>query len=39
MAEPADIFDATARELLKDEYWVNRKVVLSGGGTVEKLMM
>ena len=37
MAEPADIFDATARELLKDEYWVNRKVVLSGGGTVEKI--
>lgn len=37
MAEPADIFDATARELLKDEYWINRKVVLSGGGTLEKI--
>jgi phosphopantothenoylcysteine decarboxylase / phosphopantothenate---cysteine ligase len=37
MAEPEDIFNATARELLKDEYWVNRKVVLSGGGTVEKI--
>ncbi len=37
MAEPADIFDATVRELLKDEYWLNRKVVLSGGGTVEKI--
>ncbi len=37
MAEPADIFDATCRELLKDEYWVNRKVVLSGGGTIEKI--
>ncbi|MAD42855.1 MAG: bifunctional phosphopantothenoylcysteine decarboxylase/phosphopantothenate--cysteine ligase CoaBC [Arcobacter sp.] len=37
MAEPEEIFNATARELLKDDYWVNRKVVLSGGGTVEKI--
>ena len=37
MAEPADIFDATCKELLKDEYWINRRVVLSGGGTVEKI--
>lgn len=37
MAEPNDIFDATCRELLKNEYWVNRKVVLSGGGTLEKI--
>jgi len=37
MADPEAIFYATARELLKEEYWVNRKVVLSGGGTVEKI--
>lgn len=37
MADPEDIFYATARELLKDEYWTNRGVVLSGGGTVEKI--
>ena len=37
MAEPADIFDVTCKELLKDEYWVNRRVVLSGGGTLEKI--
>jgi phosphopantothenoylcysteine decarboxylase/phosphopantothenate--cysteine ligase len=37
MAEVEDIFDATCKELLKDEYWVNRKVVLSGGGTIEKI--
>lgn len=37
MADHEAIFYATARELLKDEYWVNRKVVLSGGGTVEKI--
>jgi len=37
MAEAQDIFYATARELLKDEYWDNRKVVLSGGGTIEKI--
>ena len=37
MAEPNDIFDATCKELLKEEYWINRRVVLSGGGTVEKI--
>lgn len=37
MADPEDIFNVTAKELLKDEYWINRKVVLSGGGTVEKI--
>lgn len=37
MAEPADIFDVTCKELLKDEYWINRRVVISGGGTVEKI--
>ena len=37
MAEPIDIFEATCKELLKDEYWINRKVVLSGGGTIEKI--
>lgn len=37
MADPETIFYATARELLKEEYWVNRKAVLSGGGTLEKI--
>ncbi len=37
MAEPQEIFYATSRELLKDEYWDNRDIVLSGGGTVEKI--
>ena len=37
MAEPQDIFDATCKELLKEEYWVNRKAVVSGGGTIEKI--
>lgn len=37
MAEPEDIFHTTAKELLKDDYWENRDVVLSGGGTVEKI--
>ena len=37
MAEPAEIFDVTCKELLKDEYWINRRVVLSGGGPVEKI--
>ena len=37
MAEPQDIFDATCKELLKVDYWINRKVVLSGGGTIERI--
>jgi len=37
MAEVEDIFDATARELLKNSYWEDRKVVLNGGATIEKI--
>ena len=37
MAEVEDIFHQTAKELLKDEYWSDRKVVLNGGGTIEKI--
>ena len=37
MLEPIDIFHKTCRELLKTLYWENRRVVLSGGGTVEKI--
>ena len=37
LANVDDIFDATAQELLKDNYWSNRKVVLNGGGTIEKI--
>ncbi len=37
LSEVDDIYYATVRELLKDKYWENRKVVLSGGGTVEKI--
>ena len=37
MAEPEDIFHKTAQILLKDPYWVNRRVVVTGGGTKEKI--
>jgi phosphopantothenoylcysteine decarboxylase/phosphopantothenate--cysteine ligase len=37
MAEVEDIFHQTCQELLKDEYWSDRKVVLNGGGTIEKI--
>eukprot|EP01156_Anaeramoeba_ignava_P009054 Anaeramoba_ignava/a3701_17.p1 GENE.a3701_17~~a3701_17.p1 ORF type:complete len:282 (+),score=-8.76 a3701_17:302-1147(+) len=37
MAEVEDIFHATAKELLKNSYWSDRKVVLNGGGTIEKI--
>jgi len=37
MAEPLQIFYATARELLKDDFWLDRNVVISGGGTLEKI--
>ncbi|RLA72409.1 MAG: bifunctional phosphopantothenoylcysteine decarboxylase/phosphopantothenate--cysteine ligase CoaBC, partial [Epsilonproteobacteria bacterium] len=34
MADVEDIFNATCKELLKDNYWLDRKVVLNGGGTI-----
>ncbi|MBA1433156.1 MAG: bifunctional phosphopantothenoylcysteine decarboxylase/phosphopantothenate--cysteine ligase CoaBC [Epsilonproteobacteria bacterium] len=37
MAEPLDIFYQSARELLKDEFWTDRRVIVTGGGTIEKI--
>ena len=37
MAEPLDIFYQSARELLKEEYWADRRVIVTGGGTIEKI--
>ncbi len=37
MAEVEEIFHISTRELLKEDYWLDRKVVLSGGGTIEKI--
>lgn len=37
MAEPLDIFYQSARELLKDEFWNDRRVIVTGGGTIEKI--
>ena len=37
LAQPSEIFSASVKELLKDDYWGNRDVVVSGGGTIEKI--
>jgi len=37
MAEPIDIFWASCKELLKDEFWQDRMVIVTGGGTIEKI--
>ena len=37
MAEVDDIYHAILRQCLKDPYWIDRKVVLSGGGTIERI--
>ncbi|MDH4943799.1 bifunctional phosphopantothenoylcysteine decarboxylase/phosphopantothenate--cysteine ligase CoaBC [Sulfurimonas sp. C5] len=37
LAEPLDIFYATARELLKEDFWADRMVMVTGGGTIEKI--
>lgn len=37
MAEPINIFWQSARELLKDEFWADRRVIVTGGGTIEKI--
>jgi len=37
MAEPLDIFYQTCRELLKEEFWEHRRIIVTGGGTIEKI--
>ncbi len=37
MAEPLDIFYHGARILLQESYWKQRRVVVTGGGTIEKI--
>ncbi len=37
MAEPLEIFYRCARELLNDKFWINRRIVVSGGGTIERI--
>lgn len=37
MAEPINIFFSAAKALLQESYWKDRNVIVSGGGTVEKL--
>jgi len=37
MAEPLDIFFAAAKDLLSEEFWLDRMVIVTGGGTIEKI--
>jgi phosphopantothenoylcysteine decarboxylase/phosphopantothenate--cysteine ligase len=37
MAEPIEIFWHTARALLKNGFWQDRRVIVTGGGTIERL--
>ncbi|MBD3798998.1 bifunctional phosphopantothenoylcysteine decarboxylase/phosphopantothenate--cysteine ligase CoaBC [Sulfuricurvum sp.] len=37
MAEPLEIFWYSARTLLKNDFWSDRRVIVTGGGTIEKL--
>ena len=37
MAEPIEIFWHIARELLKETFWEDRRVIVTGGGTLEKI--
>ncbi|MGE4473343.1 MAG: bifunctional phosphopantothenoylcysteine decarboxylase/phosphopantothenate--cysteine ligase CoaBC [Sulfuricurvum sp.] len=37
MAEPQEIFWHSARILLKNDFWSDRRVIVTGGGTIEKL--
>ena len=37
MAEPLDIFWYSARTLLQEEFWKERMVIVTGGGTIEKI--
>jgi len=37
LAQPLEIFYHGAKALLEEEFWINRKVVVTGGGTREKI--
>lgn len=37
MANPEDIFHKSVQILLREPYWTNRRVVVTGGGTREKI--
>jgi phosphopantothenoylcysteine decarboxylase/phosphopantothenate--cysteine ligase len=37
LAEPNDIFFEVSKALLKDPFWENRRIVVTGGGTREKI--
>lgn len=37
MAEPIEIFWHCAKALLRDEFWTDRRVIVTGGGTIEKI--
>jgi len=37
MAEPLEIFWNTARILLSNSFWSDRRVIVTGGGTIERL--
>lgn len=37
MAEPLEVFWHTARTLLKNDFWSHRRVIVTGGGTIERI--
>jgi len=37
LAEPSEIFFETAKTLLEEDFWKNRRIVVTGGGTREKI--
>lgn len=37
MAEPIEIFWHCAKALLRDEFWMDRRVIVTGGSTIEKI--
>ena len=37
LAEPQDIFYETSKSILKEDFWLHRDVIITGGGTLEKI--
>ncbi len=37
LAEPINIFWRASRVLLREEFWMDRRVIVTGGGTIEKI--
>lgn len=37
MADVEDIYELTCKQFYKDDFWINKEVIITGGGSIEKI--